>query len=463
MNTKHSLLVVCIMLALGLGCSNRPSGVPAAPAAVAQTDLVRQFEADGWSFSAYCYSDNRDQVNFEVHYPNSYEFVQCYYHTGGITTNCDPYPEEFMCRCNYFPRDSGDLSILLMRGSAFVTEKSFPVSSIIPTTCLGDPGTWNLWAYCEGGTSGPMTALFEYPAGYDVVMCNIVDQDGTNYACESRTYTPGAAGSCACNDLPRTTTDLHPLLSLADGTSIQMDIPTSGMITTGSCPDAEPTARPGVGGGVTTPANWNIDDCVRSEELGWNVFLMRFPVEYIGHVSGIETDPATCRVVYIDDANNIYGLACPLGSTPVPFEITLILDDGSEYSHTYDLTDWWPNCHLEGESSGGTTGGGTQPGGGIQPGGGGQQPPTGCGVNLTYDACKTAGCYWWSDNTCHDIPEPICTYTDQKSCEGNSCYWWSGGCHANPFNCFATYGTDKTSCLNDLACDWDGTQCFNTP
>jgi len=32
-------------------------------------------------------------------------------------------------------------------------------------------------------------------------------------------------------------------------------------------------------------------------------------------------------------------------------------------------------------------------------------PPKNCGQYTTQPACETAGCHWWSDNTCHEIEE----------------------------------------------------------
>ncbi|MHA1852596.1 MAG: hypothetical protein ACTSUF_03705 [Candidatus Heimdallarchaeaceae archaeon] len=33
------------------------------------------------------------------------------------------------------------------------------------------------------------------------------------------------------------------------------------------------------------------------------------------------------------------------------------------------------------------------------------QPPTPCSSHTTQAECEAAGCYWWSDNTCHSTPE----------------------------------------------------------
>ena len=49
-----------------------------------------------------------------------------------------------------------------------------------------------------------------------------------------------------------------------------------------------------------------------------------------------------------------------------------------------------------------------------------------CSDYVTQTECTAAGCYWWSDNTCHSTPESaICSsYTTQAGCLAAGCFWY---------------------------------------
>jgi len=67
-------------------------------------------------------------------------------------------------------------------------------------------------------------------------------------------------------------------------------------------------------------------------------------------------------------------------------------------------------------------------------------PPDTCLQHTTQTECEAAGCYWWSNGTCHATVEPPPTcgdYTDQTTCEANGCYWWGNACHSSPESAYS--------------------------
>ncbi len=226
------------------------------------------------------------------------------------------------------------------------------------------------------------------------------------------------------------------------------------MATPGTCPS---DGQPGSGWSMTA-------NC---EELyGITNLLVYYPAEYMGNlrmVESIQHDTHTCRPTGTVDSQRVIFMHCDPGASNVSFVIRLSLRDGTHVEHAFDPASLLAGC-------GGTTGpgGGTQPGGGgTTPGGGGVIP---CSSWPDNPSCSAAGCCWWKTHGsgCHDYCEPSCEDMSTKDdCNAwGGCYWWGDACHSYaepPFDCYAAYGTDKTSCLADARCDWDGAQCFNRP
>lgn len=53
-------------------------------------------------------------------------------------------------------------------------------------------------------------------------------------------------------------------------------------------------------------------------------------------------------------------------------------------------------------------------------------PPPNCPDYTNQADCIAAGCYWWSDGTCHDTPEtlPCEDYINKSACLAANCYWY---------------------------------------
>lgn len=75
-------------------------------------------------------------------------------------------------------------------------------------------------------------------------------------------------------------------------------------------------------------------------------------------------------------------------------------------------------------------------------------PPPTCEDYTTQATCNAAGCYWWTDNTCHSTPQNgngCETYTEQSTCEAAGCYWYqkyfweNPKCHSNTQNMIMDY------------------------
>lgn len=90
--------------------------------------------------------------------------------------------------------------------------------------------------------------------------------------------------------------------------------------------------------------------------------------------------------------------------------------------------------------------------------------PPECSDYTTQAECTAAGCYWWSDNTCHSTPEtpPDCEgYTNNMDCIAAGCYWWSGSCHSTPPQLCSDLN-NEIECLS-YGCFWYDGSCHAAP
>ncbi len=254
MKRRITFLAVCIAIVMLVcyACDDRPAGVPDEALRADIPVSALDFEEDGWHLTSFCYSGLRDEFEVEVSYPDTFEFVECNYQTGAEPVNCFSHPDEFKCLCQGIDAHASTLTVILTRGPFEVPgQHEFTIADILPETCMGDPNTWMVWVSCDPPASGPLTATFKVPEDYDVVSCDAVDQDGVSYACELGMRSDGSEELCTCSNLPRTTTELSPVISLSDGTSVQADIPAMEERIWYACMRMEPTptAEPTIGGG----------------------------------------------------------------------------------------------------------------------------------------------------------------------------------------------------------------------
>ena len=78
-----------------------------------------------------------------------------------------------------------------------------------------------------------------------------------------------------------------------------------------------------------------------------------------------------------------------------------------------------------------------------------EAPPPNCEDYTNQTDCENAGCYWWSDGTCHSTsetpPQKCEEYTNQTGCLAAGCYWYkkylweSEKCHSAEQNMMMDY------------------------
>ncbi len=306
---------------------------------------------------------------------------------------------------------------------------------------------WKIVSFCyEGFADTEFEMEVYYPDTYEFVDC-AVRMDGEERDC----ITQPERFKCLCQGIQDSATNVSVLLKRGETTVAQLD-----MLVADVHPD----------NCMWAPDNWTVTvTCFGGGADPVNLFYTLPEGLHAVGCDAVDQDGVSYACNLITRSGTTQeSCDCPgMPSTTTDAALLLSFSDGTSTEVELPVMDLRIRYACTGTVPTATPE--TVQGGVVQPGSGGQQggaqPATGCAAVSTYDDCKMANCSWWSDGTCHDSPEPVCVYGDQKSCEAGSCYWWQDACHIDPFSCNASYGTDKDGCLADPLCDWDGAQCNN--